>query len=223
MEGRARGKAGRQIPWAVGPWKPAVFRIREGRRPSTLPSWERAPGQDGEAWGGLGGCRRLGCSLSMCPWAVLPSLGLSFLYTEKGRKDMFMCPARAGARLTLGQPPGLIPPLTRGSGDATMLPGPEGKSSPERKALGQVCPGSPRPPPRFCDSPKGLSIESHSWLRFILTKETEQNLQREKGTWGELWRRPVMNFQTSPLRVTLEALNPPATSWDHEVSTKQAR
>lgn len=34
-----------------------------------------------------------------------------------------------------------------------------------------------------------------------------------------------MNFQTSPLRVTLEALNSLATSWDHwhEASTKQAR
>ena len=56
-----------------------------------------------------------------------------------------MCPARAGARLTLGQPPGLIPPLTRGSGDALMLPGPEGKSSPERG----------KPLARFVQGPQG--------------------------------------------------------------------
>ena len=53
MEERARGKAGRVIPWAVGPWKPAVFRIREGRRSTTL---AQLGGSPRPGWRGMGRC-----------------------------------------------------------------------------------------------------------------------------------------------------------------------
>lgn len=90
MEGRARGKAGRVIPWAVGPWKPAVFRIREGRGPAPYPAGSEPLARTerhGEVWAAAGDpdvhspCAH---GLSCPPWA-------SVSYTQRRAERTCSC------------------------------------------------------------------------------------------------------------------------------------
>lgn len=58
----------------------------------------------------------------------------------------------------------------------------------------------------FLGGLRGLSRQSHSWLRCITVKRYKAKPAKGKGTWGEAQKKPEASFQES------SPLIPPATS-----------